>query len=96
MEKGVTFLCRILKVEAYFYVENLPRVIILRDHFSTTYTEKNDPKAMNSNDPKAINFTEKGTFLCRIVTGGSNFYVEKMTPRHYSTGSFFYNLHGEK
>jgi uncharacterized protein YdaL len=42
------------------------------------YTEKNDPKAMNSNDPKAINFTEKGvTFLCGILTGGSHFYVEK-------------------
>jgi hypothetical protein len=47
-------------------------------YFATTYTENNDPKAMNSNDPMAINFTEKGvTFLCRILTWGSHFYVEK-------------------
>jgi hypothetical protein len=44
----------------------------------------------------AINFTEKGvTFLCRILTWGSHFYVEKWPPVYYSTGSFFYNLQGE-
>jgi hypothetical protein len=49
------------------------------------------------NDPKAINSTEKGvTFLCRILTGVSHFYVEKLPLGQYSTGSFFYNLHGEK
>jgi hypothetical protein len=43
--------------------KNDPQVIILREHFSTTYTEKIDPKAMNS--------TEKGvTFLRRKLTGG--------------------------
>ena len=69
-----------------FYVEKLlpPHpVIILQGHFSTTYTEKNDPKA--------INFMEKGvTFLRKILTGGSNFYVEKWPPviilrGHFST-----------
>jgi hypothetical protein len=48
-----------------------PRSLFYRVIFSTTYTEKNDPKAMNSNDSKAKNFTVKGvTFLCRILTGG--------------------------
>jgi hypothetical protein len=48
-------------------------------HFSTTYTKKNDPKAMNS--------TEKGvTFLRRILSGGSHFYVEKWPRGQYSTG----------
>jgi hypothetical protein len=64
-EKWVTFLCKILTGGgvSHFYVEKWPRVIILRGHFSPTYTEKNDPNAMNS--------TEKGvTFLRRILTGG--------------------------
>jgi hypothetical protein len=63
-EKEVAILCRILTGGgAHFYVEKWPQVIILRGHFSPTYTEKNDPNAMNS--------TEKGiTFLRRILTGG--------------------------
>jgi hypothetical protein len=62
-EKGVFFLCRILTGGSNFYVEKLPPVIILRGHFSTTYTEKYDPRAMNC--------TEKGvTFLRRTLTGG--------------------------
>jgi hypothetical protein len=52
-----------------------------------TYTEKNYAKTINS--------TEKGVIvLRRILTGGSNCYVEKWPPGHYSTASFFYNLHG--
>jgi hypothetical protein len=51
----------------------------LPGYFSTIYPEINDPKVMNSDYPKAIIFTEKGvTFLCRILTGGSHFYVEKL------------------
>jgi hypothetical protein len=78
-EKGVTFLRRLLTGRSNFYVEKWPPVIILRGHFSTTYTEKNGPKAMNS--------TEKGlTFLRRIVTGGgSHFYVQKWPWGQFST-----------
>jgi hypothetical protein len=55
--------------KAINFTEMTP-VIILRGYFSTTYTEKNYPSAINS--------TEKGvTFLRRILTGGSHFYVEK-------------------
>jgi hypothetical protein len=50
--------------------KKIQRIINLQGHFSTTYTERNYPKA--------INCMEKGvTFLCRILNVGAYFYVEK-------------------
>jgi hypothetical protein len=69
---------KVTPVEYWPGVTFLRRIIIVRDHFSPTYTEENDPKTTNS--------TEKGvTFLRKILTGGSHFYVEKWPRGQYST-----------
>jgi hypothetical protein len=63
------------------------RVIVIQGHFSTTYTEKNGPKAINS--------TKKGVvFLHRILTGGGvTFLRRKMTHGSIFYGSHFSLLH---